>query len=214
MQTADEHPHDHVQRYDDWQHRTPSSVAPLTPGGVVTLGLGSTQPGLPSGRLQTRPPLSHMIGTSPTIGSSIVTNGILHGTIADPVLTTTCSLTLTGRLTSRTTAIVSSGSANRCSLGTFVYGSLGIKRLVTAESGLTGEWSLGPVAMFVDTGIGIQCTYGGTLAGRWALSADGRNTVLTLGASLHGLVVTSGGPLCLQRPALAGSITLLGVITG
>lgn len=149
--------------------------------------------------------------TSPAVGSNVTANGVIQ--LQGNILTTTCSITLTGRITSTTTGTVNSGAANRCSAGTFTFRALGTKRLLVASGVLTRQWSLGPIEVFVDTGLGITCTYTGTLGGTWALNAAGTSTVLTLGAPLQSVTLASGGAFCTSRPTIAGTITLLNVVT-
>ncbi|MBB4664328.1 hypothetical protein [Conexibacter arvalis] len=142
---------------------------------------------------------------SPDPGRPATANGTIE--FQGNILTATCSMTLSGTVATTTTVDVGGGSGN-CSAGALTLS--GFNWLKTVN--LDGTWSLSTIRATVAVPVVGNCSYAGTIGGTWA--SDGVNTILTVFDELSSVEKTGGSPLCINDPVLAGTMTLLGVVTG
>lgn len=143
-------------------------------------------------------------------GTAVTASGNI--TLRGNIISTACTLSLSGRVVTRNLANVTSATA-ACSAGRMTIATPFNKQfLLTAGGVLTGEWATtaalpGPTgfAVSVDTGLGIVCNYSVILGGRFTA---GNPTVLQLNGALQRVIFVSGGGLCSTNPTITGSITL------
>lgn len=141
--------------------------------------------------------------TSPAVGAGVAANGRL--TLRGSLVTTTCSIVLTGRVASGTVVSGISGVSTGCTIGALTFNSVENK-----EIALNRTWSLSVRGTLVAPIVGT-CIYSGFVSGTWAYNAS-TGTELTITGDT--LTKQSGsGPLCIRSPIVTGTLTLLGVVT-
>lgn len=134
-------------------------------------------------------------------------------TLRGNIISTTCTLSLSGTIVNPLLANVTRASASCPSPITLTiatpFGKQFLNDPVTGR--LLYEWAAGvlpgltPIRVVLNTGLGIVCDYDVVLAGSFA---PGNPTVLSLNGALQRVILVSGGGLCSTNPVITGSLQL------
>ncbi|MBB4665240.1 hypothetical protein [Conexibacter arvalis] len=150
---------------------------------------------------------------SPAVNDPVQAEGTLD--VQGFSIRNSCEFVLSGSVTSSTTIGFASASS-RCISGIdtvrmeFPVGGAPLSFL-EERGGLSGLWSLAPIALVWDIPILGTCTYADSLAGTWDF--DGSDTLVTLDdqAPLWRIRLTAGSPVFCPDMAIAGMLRLTGV---
>lgn len=151
---------------------------------------------------------------SPASGSAITANGRV--TLRGSIVNTVCPVVLRGTVGPGTPLALTvtniTGGSSTCSIGTLTIRSVGIKSYGLTNGRLNGTWRIDNLVATLVAPIVGTCNYSGSLSGTWVYDEE-QGTVLTVTGNTLTLDTSTSGPLCIARPIVTGTITLLGVVT-
>lgn len=135
------------------------------------------------------------------VGTGATATGTFHfaGNIPG---TTSCSLSLGGRVASSTAFGVTTGRGS-CNLGGLTLANFPWTQTID----LAGSWTVATIRMTVAVPLIGNCVYEGNLGGTYESDGDAL-TILTIAHAASSVVKTSGSALCISVLTVAGELEI------